>query len=139
MFEIWPQSHKEGDGCPYCSKSSMEKTLFYIFKENNINFINGAHFLWLGRQHLDFYLPDYNIAIECQGEQHYIPVDFGGTGKKCAEDCLKYTKKCDAIKKNLCEENGIKLLYCGNKKTLKYDSSLLPVNKVINALKKANA
>ena len=28
---------------------------------------------------LDFYLPDYDIAIECQGRQHFIPVDaFGG-------------------------------------------------------------
>ena len=29
-------------------------------------------FDWLGRQSLDFYLPKYNLAIECQGSQHYI-------------------------------------------------------------------
>ena len=26
---------------------------------------------WLGGQSLDFYLPDYNIGIECQGIQHF--------------------------------------------------------------------
>lgn len=28
---------------------------------------------------MDFYLPDYNVAIECQGIQHFEPVEtFGG-------------------------------------------------------------
>ena len=34
---------------------------------------------------LDFYLPEYNIAIECQGEQHFVPVPFG----KMSEDKAK--------------------------------------------------
>ena len=44
----------------------------------NIVFEHRKHFEWLGQQHLDFYLPEFNIAIECQGEQHYEPVDFAG-------------------------------------------------------------
>ena len=29
--------------------------------------------------YIDFYLPDYNIFIEYNGEQHYVPIEhFGG-------------------------------------------------------------
>ena len=55
---------------------------------------------------LDFYLPDYDIGIECQGRQHFIPVDAFG-GKMGFED----TVTRDKTKKRLCEENGIKLMY----------------------------
>ena len=55
---------------------------------------------------LDFYLTDYNIAIECQGEQHFKPIDFFG-----GEDELNIIKERDRIKRQLCEENNIKLLY----------------------------
>lgn len=55
---------------------------------------------------LDFYLPDYDIGIECQGRQHFVPVDAFG-GKMGFED----TVTRDKTKKRLCEENGIKLLY----------------------------
>ena len=64
---------------------------------------------------LDFYLPDYDIGIECQGRQHFIPVDAFG-GKMGFED----TVTRDKTKKRLCEENGIKLLYFTELK--KYDT-----------------
>ena len=64
---------------------------------------------------LDFYLPDYDISVECQGRQHFVPVDkFGG------EDGFKDTKVRDTQKKTLCEEHGIKLLYFTELK--KYDT-----------------
>ena len=31
---------------------------------------------------LDFYLPKYNMAIECQGEQHYKPIEYFGGEKE---------------------------------------------------------
>ena len=53
-----------------------------------------------------FYLPNYNIAIECQGRQHFEPVkDFGG------EKTFKESIYRDEKKLNLCKNNGIKLLY----------------------------
>ena len=53
----------------------------------------------------DFYLPDFNIAIEYQGEQHYEPVSiFGG------EEGFKRQQRSDALKKTLCEENDVKLI-----------------------------
>lgn len=61
-----------------------------------------------GKSHLslDFYLPEYNVAIECQGRQHFESIDFFG-----GEKGLKETIERDKIKKELCEKNNIKLLY----------------------------
>jgi hypothetical protein len=59
-----------------------------------------------GHQSLDFYLPEYNIAIECQGMQHYKPVKlFGGEEQFIKQIAL------DKNKRELCEKNGIKILY----------------------------
>lgn len=62
-------------------------------------------------QSLDFYLPEYNIAIECQGVQHFEPREaFGG------EENFKLTQERDLRKKQLCQENGVKLIYFLDKK-----------------------
>ena len=94
----------------------IQNELIKTFNDLNINFINGAKFNWLGRQHLDFYLPDYNIAIECQGEEHFKSVDFFG-----GNDEFINTSKRDMNKNVLCKKNNIKLLYYSN---LNYDEFL---------------
>ena len=68
---------------------------------------------WLGRQSLDFYLPEYSVAIECQGIQHFEPIEFFG-GKKAFE----YIKILDKNKFILCNENNINLFY------INYDDKL---------------
>ena len=55
---------------------------------------------------MDFYIAEYNVAIECQGIQHFKSVEFFG-----GYDGLVKTIQRDALKKQLCEENGVKLLY----------------------------
>lgn len=58
---------------------------------------------------LDFYLPQYNCAIECQGIQHFKVVEhFGG------EEGFSKTRERDARKKRLCEDNGIRIFYYSN-------------------------
>lgn len=55
---------------------------------------------------MDFYLTDYEIAIECQGVQHFKPINhFGG------EDGFNKVIKRDNLKRRVCSENNIKLLY----------------------------
>jgi len=54
----------------------------------------------------DFYLPQYNICIECQGIQHFAPIEYFG-----GEDKLKYTQYHDEIKYNYCIANNIKIIY----------------------------
>lgn len=87
--------------------------------EYKIKFEYEKHFKWLCFQSLDFYLPEYNVAIECQGVQHFQPCNFGSK-TKTATEMFNYVKKCDIRKYNACTKNGIKLsgIYFSNKKSL---------------------
>ena len=110
IFLQSPHSHLNGHGCPKCSMSNIERKIYNLLEKNNIKYEYEKHFEWLGKQSLDFYLPDYNIAIECQGIQHFEPCNFG-SDKKTAEEMFEYVKECDNRKYELCKENGIKLIY----------------------------
>jgi len=62
--------------------------------------------VWLGRQRLDIYISKLKLAIEYQGAQHFAPVAmFGGDAG------LVRARERDALKKRLCAENGVELLY----------------------------
>ena len=106
--DFWqkPYDHLGGHGCSMCKQSHLESEIENFLLYKKINFEAQKRFKWLGRQSLDFYLPDYNVAIECQGEQHFEPVNyFGGA------DAYKHILECDKKKKLLCEKNGIALMY----------------------------
>lgn len=114
--EFWqtPHCHLRGSGCPHCKESYLEKEVQRHLMSEQIEHFRGKHFKWLGRQHLDFYIPKYNIGIECQGEQHF---GFGGWAKGKRYERIK---ELDARKKQLCEENGIKLFYFSYEKFDKF-------------------
>ncbi len=59
---------------------------------------------WLGRQHFDIWLPDWNVAVEYHGLQHFQPVDFFG-----GEAAFKKNVERDKKKLNLARRHGIKL------------------------------
>ena len=81
----------------------------------------------MGKQSLDFYLPDYNIAIECQGEQHFKPVDFAGKGEEWAEILFKKNVERDKNKIRLCEEKQINLFY------INYNENIFEkINKILS-------
>ena len=116
-FKQTPFHHLQGCGCSNCCKSKLENEIEDYLTNNNIQFIQQKKFEWLGKQSLDFYLPKFNIAIECQGGQHFKPIEhFGGL------DSFSKTKFLDERKKYLCEKNGIKLIYYSNLR--EYDSFL---------------
>lgn len=96
--------------CVNCKNNwHLEKQVKYFLAKNGIEYEFQKRFDWLRNKtalSLDFYLPKYNVAIECQGRQHFMPVDkFGG------EEAFKDTIDRDAVKKNLCIENNVKLYY----------------------------
>ena len=101
-----PHAHLSGQGCPFCNLRLLEVEVSDFLNKNKIKFEVQKKFEWLGKQSLDFYLPDYKIAIECQGIQHFEPVTFFG-----GSDRFKIQVLSDKKKKELCEKNGIKLLY----------------------------
>jgi len=94
-------------GLPKIGEGWVSETkLFYLIKERFFGHrvIQHGKPRWLGKQHLDIYLPEFNIGIEYQGEQHTISVEiFGGS------EGLKNNIQRDLKKKKLCQENGLKL------------------------------
>ena len=124
-FSQTPQNHLAGKGCKYCKISHLELLVKNILDNEHIRYINGYKSQWLGLQHLDFYLPDYNIGIECQGEQHFVPVNFSGKGIKWAKEQLNKIIERDKAKAIKCKKQNVKLIYFGLEKTLKYDGNLI--------------
>ena len=108
-FEIWPQTLLRGAGCSKCALKSQTKLyekLKKSFPNEEILFEVGKEIVpWLDLQRFDIYFPKYNIAIEYNGQQHYIPIEyFGGT--------LGYEnqKERDELKRKKCKENNCFLI-----------------------------
>ena len=106
-----PGSHLYGQGCPICNNSSLEREVEGLLVEMGIDFIREYKIKTSSkkRQRLDFYLINKQIAIECQGIQHFEPIEFFGGVKGFNENLRR-----DKIKKEWCEKNNIKLIYYSN-------------------------
>ncbi len=108
-FEQEPNVHLKGYGCPKCSESHLEKEIRALLEENNIKYDYEKQFPWLKNiqpMSIDFYLPELNVGIECQGRQHFEPIEWFG-GEVGFEACLER----DNLKNKLCSENSIKIVY----------------------------
>lgn len=101
------RGHKTSCGC---IKSTGEKIISDILTKNNINFISQKSFDTcrnLKTNYLlffDFYLPDFNVLIEYDGEQHYKDTN------EYFKDSLKEIQIRDNIKTNWCIKNNITLI-----------------------------
>lgn len=109
--EFWqtPKSHLNGCGCPMCRNSYLERKIESFLIEYKIMFEKEKSFPWLKNSEnnslfLDFYLPEYNVAIECQGIQHYIPIknNIEKFNKIQYNDTEKLTK---------CVDNNLHIIY----------------------------
>lgn len=58
----------------------------------------------------DNYIEELNLAIEYDGEGHFIPIDWAGKGENWAIESLQLTQQRDIIKNKYCYENNINLL-----------------------------
>lgn len=108
-FHQKPHYHLAGCGCPYCIQSNLEEQIATLLKETQIEYEEQKLFSWLKNKKamkLDFYLPQYKLAIECQGCQHFYPVSLFGGFK-----AYQQTVKRDRLKYELCQEHGIPILY----------------------------
>lgn len=111
-FEVTPNNHlSKKSGCPICNESKLERTLAFILDERNVKHERQKKFNWLGKQSLDFYLPGYQLAIECQGVQHFKAVDFAGKGAEWANKAFQDVIKRDNIKLKKCLAHNIKMIY----------------------------
>ncbi len=106
-FKQHPTNHLRGDGCILC-KNKKEELLFKHLEREFPGLVieKQKRFKWLGKQSIDFYLPEYKVGIEYQGRGHFEPVEkFDGVHG------FNLQQERDKKKKELCEENGIKLMY----------------------------
>lgn len=91
--------------CPKCKqKSKGESIIKHFLESNNIKYIEQKRFSdckYKNTLPFDFYLPEFNVLIEFQGKQHYVPrKQFGG------EDAFRELKRRDRIKYQYALENG---------------------------------
>lgn len=98
-----------GFGCPHCLIPHGERDIEKYLQDNNISYESQKKFPDLfGRKmklSYDFYLPDYNLLIEFQGEQHEKPINlFGG------EQTFVIQKERDEKKRKYASDHNIDLL-----------------------------
>lgn len=95
-------------GCPQCSSSKGEIKVRKFLNDNGIKHIPQKKFSDCKKileLIFDFFLPDFNICIEYDGEHHYKPIPyFGGKSR------LQEIQESDEIKTKYCVDNGIVIL-----------------------------
>lgn len=118
-FKKSPSNLMKGEGCPICSLPKLEKDIYYKAKELNINIINQYSLINKNRKY-DFYLPEYNTLIECQGEQHFFPVNFGGIIQEKADNNFIIQLNTDKEKYHNANDLGYNIIYYMNNKMAEY-------------------
>lgn len=128
VFEQTPHNHKLGNGCPKCNCPYNEVIISNILKSKNIKFETQKKFSgckYIRILSFDFYIPEFNLCIEYNGEQHYRAIDhFGGI------DVFNSQIKRDKIKEEYCRKNNINLeiIKFNEDLNVKIDTILLEYN-----------
>ncbi|MDY0268770.1 hypothetical protein [Trichloromonas sp.] len=115
-FEQNAQNHMNGSGCPKCKLSKNEKIIKSFFEKNNILYESQKMFEgceYKRKLKFDFYLPNYNICVEYDGEQHFKKYRFEKNKKNLMTRQLR-----DQIKTEYCQNNNIKLI------RIRYDQNI---------------
>jgi hypothetical protein len=100
--------HLSGVGCPFCNESKGEKQINTYLTTKNIRLIRQHRFndcRDIKPLPFDFYLPEYNICIEYDGEQHFTPLKMWGGVKS-----FEKLQKRDLIKTTYCLDKNIRLI-----------------------------
>ena len=108
-YYVTPHSYLCGSRCPSCCRkqSKGEKKIEQYLLSHDIEYekefplrING-HLL-----RIDFYLPNQDLSIEFNGQQHYEPVEFFG-----GEDKFVKQQEYDKLKKDLLKDKLLVIPY----------------------------
>lgn len=89
-----------GEG--WISETALFRKLESEFSTTTV--IQHGHPEWLGRQHFDVWFPNWKIAVEYHGKQHFEPVDFFG-GQHAFEEVVERDKRKDMLAK----QHGVSL------------------------------
>ena len=143
--EFWqtPAKHLSGHGCAFCNEYKMEEKIKLFLNENNVKYKYQYRNEWLKNNNgnflsIDFYLPEYNLAIECQGVQHFKSVEYFGGNDRFHQQIIN-----DKTKRNLCEKHNVNILYVIEKRVKTsidlYNDNMVLVDKItMNKIKNAS-
>ena len=94
-----------------CLVSYWNMYIQQFLEKNKIRY-KSEYTIFIGNDYYryDFYLPQYNLFIEYDGQQHYEPARFHGGNNEKNIHVLKKIQEHDKIKNKYCEENNINLL-----------------------------
>ena len=95
-----PNSKTLGSGCPYCVNKTELKVADFL-KEQNIKFKRQFNIENI-KKYYDFYLPDFDLILEIDGDQHFRQVSNWG--------CPDVTINNDIEKMKTGLENSISFL-----------------------------
>jgi Zn ribbon nucleic-acid-binding protein len=104
-YYVSPTRFLSGDRCPFCKESKAEKIIEKILLNNNIPFKQQHYFKDLKHKSyltFDFFIEEKNLAIEYDGEFHYLPI-YG-------KERLNSQKMKDKLKDNYCKNKNINLV-----------------------------
>ena len=96
----------QNKACPICDKTASlgERKILSYLEKHKIDYIYQKK-IALTQMRFDFYLEQYNLAIEFNGKQHYEPIEiFGGNTR------FQQQQQYDQAKIDYCKLNNIKLL-----------------------------
>lgn len=105
-FTQTPHQHLQNKGCPICKQSKGEKAIRNYLEHNQIQF---KQEYIVDNFRFDFIL-EYDIVIEYNGRQHYIPGSFGSKKENADLEKLFINIKNDCLKCKKCQENNFRLL-----------------------------
>lgn len=101
-----PTDFLEGCRCPRCRESKGERAIKQWLIDKGIEFTVQVPIKYDDKRYplfLDFFV--HGVAIEYDGEFHYLPKEYAG-----GEDSLRDTQRRDQIKDKYCSSNGIPLI-----------------------------
>ena len=104
IFTAEVKNIMSGPTCPVCKKRSKgERAIQQFLKRYNIDFIEQYTFddcVYINKLKFDFFLPEYGICIEYDGEFHYMNI----------RNKLEITKIRDEVKNEYCLSKNIPLI-----------------------------
>ena len=109
IFEQFPDRHYNGANCPCCQYFKGEQRIANYLTNKGIEFVPQKSFDDLRDIKLlsyDFYIEEYNLLIEFNGEQHYRAVEY------FHKDLHDFHKQLhhDWLKRKYAQKNNIELL-----------------------------
>ena len=109
FFYQTPVSHVRGYGCSFCNTPKNQNEVFNLVSNiTKLKFQSNVYLPELNRLELDIYNKRKRLAIEYNGEGHYLRYINGR--HFFTKKHIKVVQKRDRKKKRLCKRLGIKLI-----------------------------